>query len=90
MWLEVNPQKKVVWEIKNKVPGTDVELKWMTCLQEMDNEILSLVIVMPDPTIHKFLKLLVIKKLSGNLMNLNWLETDLRAGRYWTEKMQRI
>ena len=35
--VEVNPQKKVVWEIKNKVPGTDVELKWMTCLQEMDN-----------------------------------------------------
>ena len=35
--VEVNPQKKVVWEIKNKVPGTDIELKWMTCLQEMEN-----------------------------------------------------
>ena len=35
--VEVNPQKKVVWEIKNKVPGTDIELKWMTCLQEREN-----------------------------------------------------
>jgi outer membrane protein assembly factor BamB len=35
--VEVTPEKKVVWEIKGKVPGTDIELKWMTCLQEMDN-----------------------------------------------------
>lgn len=35
--VEVTPEKKVVWEIKGKVPGTNIELKWMTCLQEMDN-----------------------------------------------------
>ncbi len=35
--VEVTPDKKVVWEIKGKVPGTDIELKWMTCLQEMGN-----------------------------------------------------
>ena len=34
--VEVTPDKKVVWEIKGKVPGTDIELKWMTCLQEME------------------------------------------------------
>ena len=32
--VEVTPDKKVVWEIKGKVPGTDINLKWMTCLQE--------------------------------------------------------
>ncbi|TWU13704.1 Arylsulfotransferase (ASST) [Symmachiella macrocystis] len=35
--LEVTPDNQVVWEIKNKVPGTDVELKWTTCLEELDN-----------------------------------------------------
>ena len=35
--VEVTPEKKVVWEIKGKVPGTDIELKWMTCLQEREN-----------------------------------------------------
>jgi len=35
--VEVTPEKKVVWEIKGKVPGTNIELKWMTCLKEMDN-----------------------------------------------------
>ena len=35
--VEVTPEKKVVWEIKGKVPGTNIDLKWMTCLQEMDN-----------------------------------------------------
>jgi hypothetical protein len=35
--VEVTPEKKVVWEIKGKVPATNIELKWMTCLQEMDN-----------------------------------------------------
>ena len=35
--LEVTPEKKVVWEIKGKVPGTEVNLKWMTCLQEREN-----------------------------------------------------
>ncbi len=35
--VEVTPEKKVVWQIKGKVPGTDIELKWMTCLQELDN-----------------------------------------------------
>ena len=35
--VEVTPEKKVVWEIKGKVPGTDIELKWMTFLQEREN-----------------------------------------------------
>ena len=34
---EYDKKGKVVWEIKGKVPGTDIELKWMTCLQEMEN-----------------------------------------------------
>ena len=35
--VEVTPDKQVVWEIKGTVPDTDVDLKWMTCLQELDN-----------------------------------------------------
>ncbi len=35
--VEVNPAKEVVWEVKKQVPGTDVELGWMTCLQELPN-----------------------------------------------------
>lgn len=35
--VEVSPDKKVVWEIKGQVPKTDVQLKWTTCLQELDN-----------------------------------------------------
>ncbi len=35
--LEVSPAKEIVWEIKGKVPGTDIALGWMTCLQELSN-----------------------------------------------------
>lgn len=35
--VEVTPEKKVVWEIKDQVPGTDISLGWMTCLQELPN-----------------------------------------------------
>ncbi|OUU10477.1 MAG: hypothetical protein CBC00_04990 [Verrucomicrobia bacterium TMED40] len=35
--VEVTPEKKVVWKIKDEVPGTGVKLKWMTCLQELEN-----------------------------------------------------
>ena len=35
--LEVTPEKKVVWEISKRVPGTKIELGWMTCLQELEN-----------------------------------------------------
>jgi outer membrane protein assembly factor BamB len=35
--VEVTPKKEVVWEIKSKVPGTEINLKWMTCLQEREN-----------------------------------------------------
>jgi hypothetical protein len=35
--VEVSPDKKVVWEIKGKVPNTDIVLGWMTCLQELKN-----------------------------------------------------
>jgi outer membrane protein assembly factor BamB len=35
--VEVTPEKKVVWEVKGKVPGTEIGLGWMTCLQELSN-----------------------------------------------------
>ena len=35
--VEVSPDKEVVWEIKDKVPGTEIGLGWMTCLQELEN-----------------------------------------------------
>ena len=35
--VEVNPAKEVVWQVEGKVPGTDVELGWMTCLTELPN-----------------------------------------------------
>lgn len=35
--IEVTPDKKVVWDITKKVPGTDITLGWMTCLQELAN-----------------------------------------------------
>lgn len=35
--VEVTPEKKVVWDITKKVPNTDIELAWTTCLQELSN-----------------------------------------------------
>lgn len=35
--VEVNPDKQVVWEIVEEVPGTDITLGWMTMLQELPN-----------------------------------------------------
>jgi len=35
--VEVTPDKKVVWEVAKKVPGTEIELGWMTTLQELPN-----------------------------------------------------
>jgi hypothetical protein len=35
--VEVTPDKKVVWEVKGKVPDTEIGLKWMTVLQEQAN-----------------------------------------------------
>ena len=33
--LEVNPaDNKVVWEVNKQVPDTDIQLGWMTCIQE--------------------------------------------------------
>jgi hypothetical protein len=31
------PAKEVVWSIEKKVPGTDIDLAWTTCLQELPN-----------------------------------------------------
>ena len=70
--VEVSPDKKVVWEIKGKVPQTDIELKWTTCLQNSITEIGSLATVMQDPTIHKFSRLMATKRSSGNSTNLIW------------------
>jgi outer membrane protein assembly factor BamB len=35
--VEVSPEKEVVWEISKKVPDTEIDLGWMTCLQELPN-----------------------------------------------------
>lgn len=35
--VEVTPDKKIVWKIKNQVPQTGIQLKWTTCLQELEN-----------------------------------------------------
>lgn len=35
--VEVTPDHKVVWEIKDKVPDTSIVLKWTTFLTELDN-----------------------------------------------------
>ena len=35
--VEVTPERKVVWEIKNQVAGANIDLGWMTCLQELPN-----------------------------------------------------
>jgi hypothetical protein len=35
--VEVTPEKKMVWDITKKVPDTDLELAWTTCLQELPN-----------------------------------------------------
>lgn len=35
--VEVTPEKQVVWQIDGRVPGTDVELAWTTCLEELPN-----------------------------------------------------
>ena len=35
--IEVTPKKEVVWEVTKQVPDTDIQLKWMTCLQELEN-----------------------------------------------------
>ena len=32
--VEVSPEKEVIWEIAKTVPGTEIELKWTTCLEE--------------------------------------------------------
>lgn len=35
--VEVNPDKEVVWDITKQVPGTEITLGWMTCLEELPN-----------------------------------------------------
>ncbi|MFT4546276.1 MAG: hypothetical protein ACI8XO_002653 [Verrucomicrobiales bacterium] len=35
--IEVSPEKEVVWDITKKVPDTEIDLGWTTCLQEMPN-----------------------------------------------------
>lgn len=33
--IEVTPDRNVIWEIRNTVPDTEIELHWTTCLQEL-------------------------------------------------------
>ena len=35
--VEVAPQGKIVWEVKDSVPDTQISLKWTTFLTELDN-----------------------------------------------------
>lgn len=35
--IEVTPAGKTVWSIEKQVPGTDIQLQWTTCLQELSN-----------------------------------------------------
>ncbi len=35
--VEVTPDAKIVWEIKDKVPNSNITLKWTTFLTELDN-----------------------------------------------------
>ncbi|MGK0188538.1 MAG: outer membrane protein assembly factor BamB, partial [Verrucomicrobiales bacterium] len=35
--VEVTPDEEVVWDITRKIPGTEIELAWTTCLQELAN-----------------------------------------------------
>lgn len=35
--VEVNPNREVVWQMVGKIPETDIELKWTTCLQQLAN-----------------------------------------------------
>ncbi len=35
--IEVTPAREVVWDITKQVPGTEIELQWTTCLQELPN-----------------------------------------------------
>lgn len=34
--LEVTAKKEIIWEVSKKVPGTKIDLKWMTCIQESE------------------------------------------------------
>lgn len=35
--IEVTPEKEIVWEVTGKIPDTEIELGWMTDLQELPN-----------------------------------------------------
>jgi hypothetical protein len=35
--VEVTPQGKIAWEIKNPIPNTNISLRWTTFLTELDN-----------------------------------------------------
>jgi outer membrane protein assembly factor BamB len=35
--VEVNPDRQVVWQYEKSIPGTEIELKWTTCLQQLSN-----------------------------------------------------
>ncbi len=36
-YVEVTPDKKIVWEVKGQVPDTNIALKWTTSLTELPN-----------------------------------------------------
>ncbi len=35
--IEVTPEKEIVWDISKTVPNSDIELGWMTTVQQLDN-----------------------------------------------------
>lgn len=36
-FIEVTPNKDVVWKLEGRVPDTDIELAWTTCIEELPN-----------------------------------------------------
>ena len=83
--VEVSPEKKVVWEIKGKVPGTEVNLKWMTCLQERDNGNFIVGTATPARTILKFSRSHATRRSSGNSTSSSSWATAWPAGKYSRE-----
>ena len=80
--VEVTPEKKVVWKVKDKVPGTDIGLGWMTCLQELGNGNRVVGNCHAGEKIRSSSRSLGTRRSLGNLMNGNWSATVWPAGRF--------
>ncbi|GIT13157.1 MAG: hypothetical protein CM1200mP34_5630 [Verrucomicrobiales bacterium] len=79
--VEVTPEKKVVWEIKGTVPGTEIELGWMTALQQLKNGNFISAISTPARATRKSSRSPATKKSSGNSTNGSWSATAWPCGK---------